>query len=329
MPDKPKVAFYWCASCGGCDEAVLDLADKVLDLLATVEIVFWPVAIDYKRQDVEAAPDGFIRVAFLTGAVRTTEQEEMAELLRRKSQVVVAFGTCAQLGGIPGLANLTDSKSILDEVYVHNATTENREGNLPAVTSHDRQNELKLPWFYNNVRTLDQVIEVDYYVPGCPPVPAIISQAIHALLSDSPPPKGTVLAPDIALCEECPRRESKPEHLAFKHFKRPHQVLIEQDRCLLAQEILCMGPATRAGCDAVCIAGNMPCTGCCGPTGRVKDQGAKLVSAIGSAIDSNDQQEIDRTLDGTPDPVGTFYRYSLAASLLRGRRPSARTNPES
>lgn len=324
MPEKPKIALYWCASCGGCDEAVLDLATDLLDIVATVEIVFWPIALDYKRKDVEAMPDRSIFATFVSGGIRTTEQEEIAQLLRLKSQLVVAFGTCAQLGGIPGLANLADSKSICDAIYLHCPTTENSAGTLPAVRSNDNGNELKLPWFYSSVRTADQVIEIDYYIPGCPPVPAIIAKAIEILLSNDRPPKGAVLAPDHALCEECPRRESKPEQLAFKELKRPHQVLIDEHKCLLAQSVLCAGPATRAGCGAICVNGNMPCTGCCGPTSRVKDHGAKLLSAIASAIDSRDQQEIDRILDGIPDPISALYRYSLPACFLRGRRVVAR-----
>ncbi len=87
MTDKPKVAFYWCASCGGCEEAVVDLAEKVLDVVAAVDIVFWPVALDFKRHDVEAMADGSLAAAFINGAVRSTEQEEMVHLLRRKAQV--------------------------------------------------------------------------------------------------------------------------------------------------------------------------------------------------------------------------------------------------
>ena len=103
---KPRVAFYWCASCGGCEEAVLDLAEEVLNVAAAVDIVFWPVALDFKQKDVEAMDDGSIAVSFVNGAVRTTHQLEMAHLLRRKSRLIVAFGACAQLGGIPGLSNL-------------------------------------------------------------------------------------------------------------------------------------------------------------------------------------------------------------------------------
>jgi F420-non-reducing hydrogenase small subunit len=126
-----------------------------------------------------------------------------------------------------------------------------------------------------------------------------------------------VLSPDEALCEECPRKESKPSDLTFTNFYRPHEVLLDKTKCLLSQGVVCMGPATRAGCEALCISGNMPCSGCFGPTSRVRDQGAKMLSSLCSNISENDEEGIDRILDGIPDPVGTFYRYGLAASLLR------------
>jgi F420-non-reducing hydrogenase small subunit len=80
-----------------------------------------------------------------------------------------------------------------------------------------------------------------------------------------------------------------------------------------------MGPATRSGCGAACISGNMPCTGCYGPPSRVKDQGAKILSSLCANVAAEDEQEIEKILEGIPDPVGTFYRYSLARSLLRRR----------
>ena len=69
--------------------------------------------------------------------------------------------------------------------------------------------------------------------------------------------------------------------------------------------------------EAVCGNGNMPCTGCFGPTSKVKDHGAKILSALTSNIAFNNENEIDATLDSLVDPVGTFYRYGLANSLLR------------
>ena len=319
MPDKPKVAFYWCASCGGCEESVVDLAEGILGVVDAVDIVFWPVAMDFKRHDIEAMADGSILVSMINGAVRSTEQEEMVRMLRRKSQLIIAYGACAQLGGIPGLANEFDREQILKFVYEESPSTQNVEKAYPALKFQEDGRIVTLPEMYRLVRTLDQVIPVDYYLPGCPPTPKLLQQALTALLSGAAPPKGAVLAPDIALCEECPRKDTKPADLSFTAFKRPHTSELDPEKCLLTQGFLCMGPATRGGCEAACVQGNMPCSGCFGPTSRVKDQGAKFLSSICSNIVATDEKEIDATLATIPDPVGTFYRYGLAASLLRAR----------
>ncbi|MGD8331297.1 MAG: oxidoreductase [Acidobacteriota bacterium] len=321
--DKPKIAFYWCASCGGCEEAVVDLAEAILDVVAAVDIVFWPVALDFKKRDVEAMEDGAIVATFINGAIRTTEQEEMAHLLRRKSQLLLAFGSCSHLGGIPGLANLYSRDAVMARAYLETPSTVNPDGVLPQMATRDDGLEVTLPGFYETVRALDQVVDVDYYVPGCAPTPGVIANAVQTLLSGELPPKGAVLSSDVALCEECPRKESKPEDLSLIELKRPHQVLIDEDTCLLAQGVLCMGPATRGGCEARCIGGNMPCTGCFGPTSRVRDHGGKMLSSIASIVGSNDEAEIERILAGIPDPVGTLYRYSLPTSLLRRKRTEA------
>ena len=323
MATKPKVAFYWCASCGGCEEAVVDLAEKVLDVVSRVDIVFWPVALDFKRRDIEAMADGSLAAAFVNGAVRSTEQEEMVHLLRRKAQVLVAFGSCAHLGGVPGLANLADREAVLETAYRESPSVVNPDGVVPQLSYDDDGRRLTLPELYDTVRALDQVTDVDYYLPGCAPTPALIAQAVTALLSGSLPSRGSVLAPDVALCDECPRQKSKPEKLALTAFKRTSEAVLNQEECLLAQGVLCLGPATRAGCEALCVQGNMPCTGCFGPTSRVRDQGAKALSAIAATVASNDAAEIERILAAIPDPLGTLYRYSLPVSFLRRRHVPA------
>jgi F420-non-reducing hydrogenase small subunit len=314
---KPKVAFYWCASCGGCEEAIVDLAEDILGVVEAVDIVFWPCAMDFKKKDVEAMPDKSIVATFLNGAIRTSEQEEMAHLLRRKSQFMIAYGACSATGGIPGLANQFRLEQLVQFSYQDAATVVNAEQTRPQPKSAQDGHELTLPVLREVVRTLDQVVDVDYYLPGCPPTPKLTKAAVGALLSGNLPPKGTVLAPDIALCDECPRKDSKPSDVAFTEFKRPHLAIIDPDKCILAQGFICMGPATRGGCEAVCVRGNMPCSGCFGPTSRVKDQGAKILSSVASNVESREQGAIDKVLAGIPDPVGTFYRYGLAKSLLR------------
>lgn len=320
MAEKPKLAFYWCAACGGCEEAVLDLEEKLLDVVSSADVVFWPVALDFKRHDLEAAVDVSILATFVSGAIRTTEQEEMVRLLRRKSQLVLAFGSCSQLGGVPGLANLWNRDTIFQTVYKENPSTPNPDGTLPQMHLGGNSRELGLPGFFDTVRTLDQVIAVDYYLPGCPPTPKILLTAVDLLLSGQLPEKGAVLAPDHALCEDCPRRDSHPDHLTLDEFKRPQEIKIDEGTCLLAQGILCLGPATRAGCEAQCIKGNMPCTGCFGPTSRVRDFGGKALSAIASVVAAKEERGILRAFENIPDPTGTFYRYSLPSSLLRRRR---------
>jgi F420-non-reducing hydrogenase small subunit len=316
MP-KPRIAIYWCASCGGCEEAFVDMAEGIVGVLEAVDIAFWPVALDFKKSDVRALPDKGLFAAFVNGAVRTSEQEEMARLLRRKSRHLIAYGACACSGGIPGLANLFTREQLLRFVYEDAPTVSNAAKTRPQTACMDDGRELELPELRNVVRALDQVVEVDYYVPGCPPTPKMTQEAIGALLSGKLPAKGAVLAPDMALCSECPRRSSKPTDLAFKAFRRPHEALIDPQKCLLAQGVVCMGPATRAGCDAACPAGNMPCTGCMGPTSRVRDQGAKMLSSLCASISARDDAAIGSVLDGIPDPVGTFYRYGLPKSLIR------------
>lgn len=324
MADKPKVAFYWCASCGGCEESVVDLAEGLLDVVEAVDIAFWPVAMDFKRQDVEAMPDGSILVSMINGAVRSSEQEEMVRLLRRKSRLVVAYGACAQLGGIPGLGNQFSREQILRFAYEDCPSVQNPDKLRPQPEWRERERVATLPDLHQVVRTLEHVVPVDYSLPGCPPTPRLLGQALTRLLSGDLPPKGSVLAPDIALCDECPRKDSKPTDLRLDAFKRPHLARLDPQKCLLAQGLVCMGPATRGGCEAVCVGGNMPCSGCFGPTSRVKDQGAKMLSSLCSNIAATTEPDIDRSLATIPDPVGTFYRYSLAGSLLRARVPRQR-----
>jgi F420-non-reducing hydrogenase small subunit len=317
---KPKVAFYWCASCGGCEEAVVDLAETILKVVEAVDIVFWPVALDFKRADVEAMADGEIDACFVNGAIRMDDQETMAKLLRKKSKLLIAYGACAYQGGIPGLANLTEKKAILDYVYSQAPSLSDGDGVRPQHLTRVPEGELELPEFFETVKALDEVVEVDYFLPGCPPTPKITLQAIEAILKGELPEKGSVLAGDRALCYECELNSTKPEKLLLSDLKRIHQVIPKPDECLLAQGLLCLGPVTRGGCEALCVKGLMPCTGCFGPVDRVRDFGGKALSAIASIVDSTDEQALAKIFAGVPDPAGSFYRYSVPASLLGQKR---------
>jgi F420-non-reducing hydrogenase small subunit len=324
MPDpntvangKPQIGLYWCASCGGCEETVVDLAEDILGLVAAVDIKLWPVAMDFKRTDVVALPDQSLFATLINGAIRTSEQEEMAHLLRKKSRIIIAFGSCAHLGGIPGLANLFKHEEIMSYVYDQSLSVSNPSGTRPQISTPIDGSVATLPSLHKVVRALNQVIDVDYYIPGCPPPPALVKSALDTLLSGKPPEKGSVLAPDVAMCEQCTRKDTKPADLHYATFHRPDRTKIDLERCMLAQGIICMGPSTRGGCEAVCISGNMPCSGCFGPTSRIRDQGAKMLSAVASSVEAIDEKKIDEILATIPDPVGTFYRYTMPSGLLK------------
>ncbi|HOM17849.1 MAG TPA: F420-nonreducing hydrogenase [Thermoguttaceae bacterium] len=315
---KPKLALYWAASCGGCEIAVLAINEKILDVAAAFDIVFWPCVMDGKVRDIERMPDGGIDVCLFNGGIRTSEQEYMAQLLRRKSKVLVAFGSCAHEGCIPGLANLSSREEIFQAVYGNGQSTENPQELRPQVQTHTPEGEILLPYFYDTLRTLDQTVPVDYYLPGCPPEAENIWKAIEAIVSGKLPPRGTVLGPTTTVCDECPRKRSEKK---IQQFKRTWQTVPDEETCLLEQGLVCCGIATRAGCGALCPRVNSPCIGCHGPNVDVPDFGARMMTALSSVLDANTPEEIERILtEGIPDPVGVFYRFSLAASLLRRSR---------
>ena len=318
--EKLKIAFYWAASCGGCEIAVLDINEKILDVVSIADIVFWPVAIDVKYKDVENMPDNYIDVCFFNGSVRSEEQEHMAKLLRRKAKILVAFGSCAQEGCIPGLANLHDRKEIFSKVYLQSKSVLNPKAILPQTKTEVKEGVLKLPEFYDTVKTLDQTVKVDYYLPGCPPPVKLITNAVEAIAKNELPAKGSVLAPLKSVCDECPR---KKESKKISKIYRVHEKVPEPEKCLLEQGIICMGPATRSGCGAQCLTVDMPCTGCGGPCPNSPEQGAAMMSALASILGLESEQEhyteedVEKLMSQIIDPVGTFYMYSLPSSLLR------------
>jgi F420-non-reducing hydrogenase small subunit len=314
---KPKVAFYWCASCGGCEEAVVDLAETILKVVEAVDIVFWPCALDFKKTDVEAMEDGSIAAVFINGAVNSNEQEEMVHMLRKKAGLVIAFGACAHLGGIPALANLTNKEAIFKASYLDGPTNDNQGKTVPLTETPTKDGILTLPEMKRYALSLDEVIDVDYYLPGCSVPTKLIVDAVMAILEGKLPPKGSVLAPSRTNCDTCERNKTKPDKLSIPKFYRPYEIELDEEKCFMAQGVICMGPVTRGGCDERCIKGNMPCRGCFGPVDQVQDQGAKFISALASLFDAKTEEEVQQLVDSIADPAGTFYRFSMSKSYLK------------
>ncbi|MFN2149125.1 MAG: oxidoreductase [Anaerolineales bacterium] len=315
MSDKAKLALYWAASCGGCEIAVLGIDDKILKVAEAFDIVLWPVAVDAKVRSIEKMDDQSIDLCLFNGAIRTSEQEYMARLLRQKSKVLVAFGSCAHEGCIPGLGNVADREQIFNISYHETPSTVNPDGIVPQTETEVPEGTLYLPLFYDTVKTLDQTVPVDYYLPGCPPEPERIWDALVAILENKLPAPGSVIGAETTVCDTCPRTRSEKK---IKEFKRTWEIIPDPDVCLLEQGLVCCGIATRAGCGALCPTVGSPCIGCYGPNVGVEDFGARMMSALASVIDSQDPEEIDRIIqEGIPDPIAAFYRFSLPHSELR------------
>jgi F420-non-reducing hydrogenase small subunit len=329
MTAKPKFAMYWAASCGGCEIAVLNTGEKILDVDANFDVVFWPVAMDAKYEDVRAMEDGSILLTLFNGGIRNNENEEMAHLMRRKSKILVAFGSCATEGCIPGLANLSPISEIIDTAYT-TVSTDNPNNLRPQPSFEAPEGTLTIPTLNPVLKTLAQVVDVDYYMPGCPPeshqIAAVIDLVIQVVQGKAQlPPKGSVIgAGNSTVCDECPRARNVKTVSAFRRIQEVAP--LDPGLCILEQGVPCNGPATRSGCNSRCPNAGAQCIGCYGPAEGVLDYGARLVSAFASVVDSDKPEEIERILDGIPDPTGQFYRFNLADSLLRASKSAWKTN---
>jgi F420-non-reducing hydrogenase small subunit len=315
---KLKIGIYWGAACGGCDVAILDTHEKLLEIADMADIYLWPIAMDFKYSDVRAMKDGFLDAVLFSGGVRNSENEEMAKLLRAKAKTMIALGACAQLGGVPGLANMCTRDEVLRRVYIESESTTNEKGILPLESSSDGGYDLELPKLYNTVKTLDQVVDVDYTIPGCPPASLQIYSALGLIADDMLPKKGSVIgAGDRALCDECARKKSEK---TIARIYRTHEKLPDAETCFLEQGFICLGPATRSGCGSRCIKSWTPCRGCYGPIDDVSDQGIKMASALASVMEPKEEKDINAMLDTVVDPLRTFHRFSLASSILRRKK---------
>ncbi len=311
---RPKIALYWCSGCGGCEESVLDLGPELVEWTERLEIVFWPVVLDAKRADLDLLADGELAAALVNGAVRTESDRDMLALLRRKARVLIAHGACAQFGGVVGLGNRHTAEALLARSFAGADTTDGA-GAGPAEASAAA---LLLP----RSGPLAEWAAVDWSIPGCPPTAALVAECLEAVWASDDRPAGTVFGAEQALCRECPRAETLPDAAVLRRFRRPQDVWWDARRCFLAQELVCLGPATRGGCGARCIGGNAPCRGCFGPLPSTADHGARSAAFLATLLAPDAAPEA-ATL---ADPLGLLYRYTLAVSLLPGcgRSPEGR-----
>lgn len=325
MEKKPKLAVYWAASCGGCEIALVNLHERLLDLDARFDLCFCPCLLDFKKHDIEALADASIDITLFNGAIRTGENAEMALLLRRKSKVLVACGACAKGGGIPALSNLHTPLKHFATIYLDGPTIDNPGFDFPQTETLVHEGSLSLPAFFRRVQSLSATVEVDYFIPGCPPEADQLWAALNQLAGDAPPPRQSVVGTGATtVCEECSRRK---EEKRIERFRRITEFIPDAESCLLEQGLICLGIATRGGCGGLCPAVNIPCSGCYGPPEGVEDQGLRMLAALGSILDPTALKElpeaevalrIEATTASIADCAGSLSLYSLAESLLKG-----------
>jgi F420-non-reducing hydrogenase small subunit len=299
-----KVAQEWFAICGGCEVTILDIGEPLLDLLPELEFVHMPVIMDHKlygqtgEKSEAEIPEA--DVGIITGSIRNEENKELAEQMRKKVNTLIAMGSCACYGGVPALANQFMVGDIYDKSYRGTPTTD--AADTPNVT---------VPPLTDRVYALDEVVEVDLMLPGCPTTPELFATAVTSLLEGTP-----ITLSEKSVCDECPTiREKK----AVSEVRRPLESVdgvgepLDTVRCFMEQGFLCQGPATRAGCSSDgamprCIGAYTPCRGCFGILREGANPMVEMMTAL-STIGLNPRD--------IPDRAATFNRFVGAADRLR------------
>jgi F420-non-reducing hydrogenase small subunit len=301
-----RVAEEWLHSCSGCEIAILNIGEPLVELLGKIDFVHIPVLMDHKyygqmgeKEELEI-PEA--DVGIVSGGVANEEHLEVARAMREKCKIIIALGTCATHGGIPALINSYNNEEVLERYYSTEST--DRPESFP---------DDGVPPLLDRCYAVDEKIKVDIYLPGCPPSSDHVFSALTALVEGKTPE-----LPEKSVCDHCPAiRKGKGEVNQLRRFfeapkyNTPDEPL-DKMRCILEQGMLCMGPVTRAGCggDKItprCISARVPCRGCYGP---VKHDGNQLLDML-NALASNG---ID--IKSLPEHT-SLLRFSGAHRLLR------------
>lgn len=276
-----KVAEEWLNSCSGCEISLVDMGERLLDVLKLVDFVHIPVLMDHKYYG-QLGDKGHIHipeadVGIISGGIRNKEHLEIAQEMRKQCKLIIALGTCATHGGIPALANSYTNSEVLDRYY--STETTDRPDAYP---------DKGIPELLDCNYALDEKIKVDVYLPGCPPHPDQVFAALAGLLTGKPAELASK-----SVCDTCPTiRKGKGELKKLRRFlQSPHYASpdepIDKMHCLLEQGFLCMGPVTKGGCggDGIhprCISARVPCRGCYGPVQQDGNQMLDMLNALAS-----------------------------------------------
>lgn len=321
MAKQKTIAIFSATGCRACEHAILDIHYRINSLTRWADIAFWPYLLGSELKAIADLEP--VDVCLFAGAIRTATDLETARNLRRRCHIMIACGSCAAYGGLPGLLNLAEAPS------------PPKKSSAPPA---DGDYAPDLPAIEQRVKALPQIVDVDYIVPGCAPRRNYLWTAIQSIIFETEastrlsfaagrlpepiaqaissgvlPPKGSIFSGQRAVCASCSRAKEQKQ---FKQYIRPGQGAAEPKQCLLEQGYVCQGVVTREGCGGLCTAAGLPCRGCFGKTDAILDPGAKMVSAVSSTFESSDSNEISAMADRFVDLAGTFYRYTLASQCV-------------
>lgn len=239
---KPRIGVFDFSSCEGCELQIANIEEEILDLLDTVELVSF-------REVMKEHSDRY-DIAIVEGSIIRPMDDEALKRIRQNAKIVVALGACACLGGVNRIRNKWPREESVKLVYGGGEPKELMEN--PYFDVHD-------------AKAVDEVVKVDYYIPGCPMRPSEFKRTVVDLALGKKP-----ALPSYPVCVECKKNENQ---------------------CVFEKGLFCLGPLTRAGCDSWCPNYGNACEGC---RGMLLEPETKCVNDVLKRYGLNYQEMVGR-----------------------------------
>ncbi len=294
--DKVRLNTEWLCDCGGCHVALVDLHEKILNVLESVEILKCPVLTDEKSY-----PEA--EIGILTGSIRTEHDRHAAIEMRKHCKTIIAFGTCAVYGGLHGAGLAHSREEIINHVYRDNPTT---------ITDFAPQDEID--GLEKLVIPVDEVIDVDLYMPGCPPHAHFIFEALSALVNGKEP-----RVKHESVCGGCDRTMKKTD---VTQIKNSNEGIPDDDICFLSQGYICLGSVTLDRCLSPCPNHGIMCTGCAGPTMQILSEPTRdLRTEVSERMSRITAIPAATIVESMEKSAKTHYAYAMATKMI-GNKPT-------
>ena len=207
---KPRVAIFDFACCEGCQLQIVNLEEEILNLIDLVDVVEWREAMSEQSHEYD--------IAIIEGSITRPEDAKKLEVIRSRAKILIALGACATMGGVNKMKNNFDLNEVRECVY-------GKDAQMPHLNTE-------------MTKAVDEVVEVDFKIHGCPIEASEFAQIIRSLLVGKTP-----FVPDYPVCVECKAKETI---------------------CRYEYNEICLGPISRAGCGAPCPTAGWRCFGCRG-----------------------------------------------------------------